>query len=281
MRRRRLKKLPLSLSNSGGLRLFFLGTGSAFTKKNYQNNLLIIKGDRHVMVDCGTRTSEAFVRLGSNVTAIDTYLITHSHADHIGGLEESMLMGRYVTRTKPTAIIDEEYESILWDQSLRGGSAMNERRDGTGLSFGDYWKVIRPTPAEVLGREGYEVSVGDIHIRAFRTRHFPEQATSWKEAFYSLGLIIDDRIFFSGDTQFDAGLVERALSDYPIEAVFQDTQFFPGGIHANLDEIITLPEEIRRMTFLMHYPDDWEKHKKKARKAGLRFARAWHYYDFD
>jgi ribonuclease BN (tRNA processing enzyme) len=281
MRRRRLKKLPLSLSSSGGLRLFFLGTGSAFTKKNYQNNLLIIKGDRHVMVDCGTRTSEAFFRLGTNVTAIDTYLITHSHADHVGGLEEAMLMGRYVTKTKPRVVITEEYENILWEQTLRGGSALNERHDGEGLSFGDYWEVLRPTPAEVLGREGYEVTVGGIRLRAFRTRHFPQQADSWKDSFYSLGLVVDDRVLFSGDTQFDPGLVERAVSDYSIETVFHDAQFFTGGIHASLDEVKTLPREIRRMTYLMHYPDNWEDHRKSARSAGLRFARTWHYYDFD
>ena len=280
MRRRRLKKLPLSLTNGGELSLFFLGTGSAFTKKNYQNNLLVIKGEDHVMVDCGTRTSEAFVRLGSNVTAIRNYLITHSHADHVGGLEEVMLMGRYVTRSKPRVVITEEYESILWDQTLRGGSALNERHDGSGLSFGDYWETVRPAPAEVLGREGYEVTLGAIKLRAFRTRHFPEQADTWKDSFYSLGLIIDDRVFFSGDTQFDPELVESAVSTHSIEAIFHDTQFFTGGIHASLDEIMTLAPEVRRKTLLMHYPDNWEKQRRKAKQARLRFARPWHYYDF-
>ncbi len=281
MRVRRLKKLPLSLTNSGALSLFFVGTGSAFTKKNYQNNLLIIKGDQHVMVDCGTRTSEAFARMKTPITAVDTFLITHSHADHVGGLEEVMLMGRYVTRRKPKAVITDDYESILWDQTLRGGSALNERQNGSGLSFGDYWDTIRPEPAEILGREGYDVFVGDIHLKAFRTRHYPEQAESWKDSFYSLGLIIDDRVFFSGDTQFDAGFVEEAVESYPIEAVFHDTQFFTGGIHASLDEILSLPEEIRRMTYLMHYPDSWNAQTKRAKAGKLKFARPWCFYEFE
>ena len=280
MHLRRLKKLPLSLTNGGGLSLFFLGTGSAFTKKNYQNNLLIIKGDRHVMVDCGTRTSEAFTRLKTPLTAVDTFLITHSHADHVGGLEEVMLMGRYVARKKPSIVITKEYETLLWEQTLRGGSAPNERHNGSTLLFDDYWETIRPTPTKVLGREGYEITIGEMRLRAFRTRHYPEQAESWSDSFYSLGLIIDDRVFFSGDTQFDSGLVEEAIAAYPIEAIFHDTQFFTGGIHASLDEVLTLPAEVRKMTHLMHYPDGWQERQKRVKQGGLRFARPWYFYDF-
>ena len=38
---------PLTLKNGGSLDLFFLGVGSAFTKRHYQTNLLIVKGDEH------------------------------------------------------------------------------------------------------------------------------------------------------------------------------------------------------------------------------------------
>ena len=33
----------INLKNDGRLSLFFIGTGSAFVKNNFQNNLLIIK----------------------------------------------------------------------------------------------------------------------------------------------------------------------------------------------------------------------------------------------
>ena len=79
---------PLKLESPGGLRLCFIGAGSAFTKKFYQNNLLILKGGDHLLVDCGTRAPEALARLGLSVTQVRNYLITHSHADHVGGLEE-------------------------------------------------------------------------------------------------------------------------------------------------------------------------------------------------
>ena len=34
----------LRLTNNGSLEMFFLGTGSAFVKKNFQNNVIVIKG---------------------------------------------------------------------------------------------------------------------------------------------------------------------------------------------------------------------------------------------
>ena len=43
----------LELKNSGGLSLFFIGAGSAFSKVNFQNNVLFIKGKNHVLIDCG------------------------------------------------------------------------------------------------------------------------------------------------------------------------------------------------------------------------------------
>jgi hypothetical protein len=44
-----------ALSNGGALSLTFIGAGSAFTKKFYQTNLLVVKGNSHLLVDCGTR----------------------------------------------------------------------------------------------------------------------------------------------------------------------------------------------------------------------------------
>ena len=41
-----------------------------------------------------------------------------------------------------------------------------------------------------------------------RTLHFPDNATSWRECAWSCGVIIDDRIFFTSDTQFDRELVD-------------------------------------------------------------------------
>ena len=56
-------RTPLKLSNDGELSLFWLGVGSAFSKLHYQTNLLIIKGEDHLLVDCGTKAPQASTNL--------------------------------------------------------------------------------------------------------------------------------------------------------------------------------------------------------------------------
>ena len=86
---------PLSLKTDGHLRVIFIGVGSAFAKRRRQSNILVIQGDHHVLIDCGTQGPLALNDIGLSVQDVNCYLPTHSHADHIGGFEEIMLMNRY------------------------------------------------------------------------------------------------------------------------------------------------------------------------------------------
>ena len=88
---------PLSLKNNGNLEMVFLGVGSAFAATLNQTNLLIIKGDTHIMVDFGMTGPKALSETtGLRPMDIEVVLPTHSHADHVGGLECLALMNRYV-----------------------------------------------------------------------------------------------------------------------------------------------------------------------------------------
>jgi ribonuclease BN (tRNA processing enzyme) len=260
----------LALQNEGQLWVYFLGCGSAFSRRHNQTNLLIVKGEDHLLVDCGNTCSRALGTAGLSILDIKDVLITHSHADHVGGLEELMLMNRYVARKKPRIHIPPAYQRILWSQSLRGGTEMNERHDGKGLSFQDYWEILRPRPIPSAPRQGHRFSVGGISIRTFRTRHYPEQAVSWEDAMYSIGFVIDERIIVSGDTQWDPEMITEVEPAGGAEHIFHDTQFYPGGIHASLDQIAQLPEEIRRSTSLVHYGDNFEDQAQKV--SDLAFA---------
>ena len=86
-----VKKVPLS--TNGELSIYFIGCGSAFAKTLKQNNILVAKGDRNILIDCGGTCSQSLFDVGVNFNDIDTYLITHSHADNVGGLAEAALFG--------------------------------------------------------------------------------------------------------------------------------------------------------------------------------------------
>ena len=273
------KKLPLV--TDGRLSLFFVGTGSAFAKTMNQNNLLVVKGKDHLLIDCGSKCMQGLFEVGICAPEICTYLITHTHADHIGGLEEVMMTGRYVARKKPNIIITETLQEILWRSSLRGGAAYSELNDGQPLEFNDFWNPLRPVRIPGMPRETWGFKAGSLRLAMPRTMHFPENATSWKDSFWSCSVILDERIFFTSDTRYDPDLILAYDRLFCFDIIFHDCQFMTGGVHASLEELSQLPEKIKRKIILMHYDDNWRNFEELAKTYGFRaFARQYHHYHF-
>jgi len=274
---RRAKKVQLT--NRGNLSLLCLGTGSAFAKILNQNNLLIVKGDDHLVVDCGNKCTQALFELGIAVPQVRNFLITHSHADHIGGLEEVMMTARYIARSRPSMVITEEYQQILWDESLKGGAAHSET--GALLGFEDFWQVIRPRRCKGYPRETWEADIGGINVQMPRTMHIPDRATSWEDSFWSCGVIVDERVMYTSDTRFDPSLLYDFDEMFDFEVIFHDCQFFTGGVHSSLEELATLPAALKSKIILMHYGDQWKDHRQAAMDAGFHsFAQQGVFYDF-
>ena len=252
---------PLQLETSGNLRIVFLGVGSAFTKRKRQSNFLIIQGDYHVLVDCGTLGSLALDDIGLSVTKVQCYLPTHSHADHIGGFEEIALVNRYITNSlnKPKMIIVEEYQDLLWAKSLSGGIEFCETKEGKPLQLTDFFDILRPKETVILGQKTWLYQHGPIDLVFMRTRHIPDSTTSIDEAQWCSGILVNNRVWVSGDTMFDR--------DYPTsfseisEVMFHDCQMFKGGVHASYSELMTLPAEVRSKMYLYHYNDNWDNPK--------------------
>ncbi len=247
---------PLKLTTvDGNLRIVFIGVGSAFAKRNRQSNMLIIQGDHHILVDCGTQGPLALDDLGLKVLDVNCYLPTHSHADHIGGYEEIMLMNRYVNNRKPELIILRDYQDLLWTKSLSGGSEYSEVDQGQSLQITDFFLVRRPKAMELDGRKCWIYQHGPIEVIIMRTRHFPNSAVSVDESQWCSGVYINKRVWISGDTMFD---YKYPLRYQNAEVMFHDCQLYPGGIHASYEELMTLPDEIRSKMFLYHYGDEWD-----------------------
>ena len=129
------------------------------------------------------------------------------------------------------------------------------------LSLVDYFDLVRPTWKTHQPREIFSLWYDGIKIEIFRTKHIPDNADTWEASFISYGLFIDDKILISGDTRFDLDL----LSHYGdrAEHIIHDVQFFPGGVHANLPELNTLPHSLKKNMMLVHYPDDYETHNEE------------------
>ncbi|MGP1587906.1 MAG: MBL fold metallo-hydrolase [Treponemataceae bacterium] len=247
---------PLELANNSGLSVFFIGTGSAFSKKYYQTNILIIKNEDHLLIDCGTLCSMALHNYGLNIQDVRNFFVSHSHADHIGGLEEVALTARFCTKIRPKFIITNAYKKLLWNESLKGGCAYSSRKKL--LTFDDYFEQIKPKKISKSGRHIFETNIGSINAKIFRTAHLPERVESWKKAVLSFGILIDDRLLFTTDSQFDKSLLDEMLLKYPsIEYIFHDCQFYEDGVHASYNQLTTLPQSIKNKMYLCHYGDNF------------------------
>jgi ribonuclease BN (tRNA processing enzyme) len=251
---------PLSLSTDGQLRVVFIGVGSAFCKRKRQSNILIIQGDHHVLVDCGTQGPLALNDIGLSVLDVRCYLPTHSHADHVGGFEEIMLMNRYTpdnnNRGLPQLIILRDYQDLLWSKSLSGGAEFCEANQGRTLQITDFFDVLRPKTQQIHGRKVWVYQHGPMEIMIMRTRHFPDTAISVDESQWCSGVFINRRVWISGDTMYDQEYPQRFAED--AEIMFHDCQLFNGGVHASYEELMTLPPDIRKKMFLYHFGDNWD-----------------------
>lgn len=250
---------PLQLTNGGELEIVFLGTGTAFARSLYQTNFFIIKGDTHILVDFGMTGPQGLAALGRRAEDIAVVLPTHSHSDHIGGIEYLTLLNRYVAqpqgRPKLTMLGTDEYLPVLWEQSLRGGLEYNELNpEGRRLGFDDFYDFHVVEPFAVSPRSVFKTNFRGIEIELFHTNHIPGEAETPQDAFITYGLVVDGRVFLSGDTKFDPDLIE--MYQDRVECFFHDASLTKNAVHASFSELNSLSEDVRRRMYLMHYQDD-------------------------
>lgn len=241
------------------MKMTFLGTGGAFSRMsvNYHNNALIEMGPYKLLLDCGSTALESLDHLESfdgQPEDVDGVLITHLHADHIGGLEELAFRGRFLAQKKfdliiPSALIP-SYTGVegdgtdLWENSLKGGlqhlqTAENEPLEAT---LDTYFNVYPVDPEKALQFSGNLISF-------FPTRHVPNKAT--------FGVRIDTdqstRVLFTAD----AKPLDQAHYEWA-DKIFHDcslTPKYPSTVHTHFEDLKELPEETRAKMSLMHYGD--------------------------
>lgn len=220
------------------MKLRMLGTGSAFAKAYYNNNALINIGGLRLMLDCGTTAPRVLHQLGIEFNEIDAVLISHIHADHVGGLEEFAFQSKFKYKRKPALYIAETLAEPLWEHSLRGGLEQE------GLNSLDDFFDVRPI------EPGKAVTIfPDLQVELLRTPHIPGKI--------SYSVLINDFFFYTADMQFDRDLLEKLVAERGVNVIFHDCQLFsPGAVHATLTELLTLPDDLQEKIYLMHYGDN-------------------------
>ena len=233
------------------MKITFAGSGSAFTKRNYQTNLIITRNRKHFLIDAGGDIRFSLDDIGMSYKDIDALYITHLHGDHIGGLEYLAFCTFFDPSVvdKITLIANNDVTRELWSHSLQGGLKSIQ---GRKMTLHDYFDV------QMIKRNG-KFYWEDITVSIVQSVHIMDEYSIVP----SYGLMITNpdeqakykKIYITGDSQFNP----NQIIDFYKEAdlIIQDCETTPynSGVHANFMELKTLPEEIKNKMILQHYSD--------------------------
>ncbi len=232
------------------MKLIWLGTGSGLNFK-LGNTSFLVKGDqnRNLLVDCGyTVTSELLKR--GELASITDILITHSHSDHVGGLEGLGFMNYFGLKKReeqnPNLYLGSEgFKQMLWNNCLKGSMQKIQNFNGLALdaSLDTYFNSVVSSKINIPGIPEIKF-VPTMHVQGME----------------SYAIDFANGIYYSGDT------IELPPENKKI--LFQDCQCFysgPGDVHISYDKLLReMSDEHRAKTYLVHLSGNWETKNPKA-----------------
>lgn len=223
------------------LQIQMLGTGSAFSKLYYNTSALIRSTNATILIDCGPTVPTSLSEIKLELDQIDGILISHIHADHVGGLEEVAFRLFYQCNRKRVKLyVTEPLAEVLWENSLKGG-LYNPEEGFHQLE--DYFELVY-----LQERVPYQIAT-DLTIEIIPTLHIAQKLN------YSI--FINHLTFYSADVQFNQELIiNEVIRTRNCHTIFHDCQLDgPGYVHTTLAELLTLPDDIQKLIYLMHYGD--------------------------
>lgn len=229
------------------MKLIFLGSGSAFTPRefNYQSNMVLQADDGHLLlIDCGTDARFSLQELGFDYRDVHDVYISHSHADHAGGLEWLCFSNYFYNHCahKPTLHVSKDLGGNLWEHTLSGGLSSLEGEEATLETYFNVDLVDNKKSFTWKGIQFYLIKT--IHVM---------NAFSVMPSYGLLFKINDKSVYITTDTQF----IPEQLTGFYEEAdiIFQDceTSKVKSGVHAHYDQLIKLDDSIKQKMWLYHY----------------------------
>ncbi|NIQ40296.1 MAG: MBL fold metallo-hydrolase [Proteobacteria bacterium] len=241
-----------------------LGVGDFFTEVHNFSSFVINADGRFTLVDCPDglpriiKEMNRVADIGVRPDKLNHIMVTHLHGDHSNGLEGMAYYKKFLQGgKKPVVYSIREVLKDLWPGKLK--SAMKSLYAGSSERIGtlsvrellkecerakleDYFSVF---PLEF--NKANRVNGLDVEVRSVR-HHIPTFGFRATYRGKALG--------YSSDTFFDPSLIDF-LKDCDMiihECDFQNKSPHK-GIHTGYNDLVRLPESIKKKIFLIHYPD--------------------------
>jgi len=235
--------------------LQFIGCGDAFGSGGRCNTCFHLVGrTTNALIDCGATSLVAMNRLAIDRNAIDVILITHYHADHIGGLPFFILESHYVLKRHRGLIVagppglKSRYAELM-ETAFAGTKSMQ-------------WSFPLTLMELDIGKRN---DVGNMRVTPFHVLHDDRAGPCVGFRIEADGKVVA----FSGDTQWTESLIDigRDADLFISEAYTHDK---PISGHMALSELERHLVEIGpKRLILTHMSNDM-----LARRAKLSFEAA-------
>ena len=209
-----------------------LGHGNAFSDPEVGNSsYLITHGSHRILLDCGVHVPASMIELGIDPGSITDVVISHLHADHVGGLEELLYRRMFVCKASPVRIHMGAGVRHTW---LRVCSQIGNGLGDPRLAW--YREMF------AYHAEQPPVMVSDeLSLIPYLTDH---GKLIWPVTCYSFMLNVGDKkIFFSGDRvwrhEADEGIF-AAMADADLVLHELEVGVVGSGNHTHVIDIINV-----------------------------------------
>lgn len=231
----------------GHMELKFLGVGDAFASSEHFNTSAILTENtgEHMLIDCGISTPIALEEAGYKPEDLDAVYISHLHADHVGALEWLGFYTAFVAKKKIKLFIHEDLIKDLWD-SLKISMQYTSNQVNSLDTFFDVNVISTHKPFK--WGDSFFIIAKQLHIN------------NYMQNIYSYGLFGKARdyiFYYTSDTLFNpCNNIKDAFMYMKADIIFHDCETVNSSpVHAHYDELIHLPDNLKRKMWLMHYQD--------------------------
>lgn len=191
-----------------------------------RSSMMVETGEQRIVIDCGPDFRQQMLR--EQVESIDAILVTHSHKDHLGGLDDVRAFNYILQR--PAAV----------------------------YATKDAHREIRREYAYAFTGHRYP-GVPEIHLHAFGKRHFylrtqrvtPIRAIHYADDQYVYGFRINDFTYLTDVFRIEPDQLEKIRGTRVL--VVNALRKKPHYSHMNLEEALALIREINpERAYLTH-----------------------------
>jgi len=212
--------------------LHFLGVGAAHAVTLGSSAVVLERDDAPVLlVDCGPDTLDRY--LAAYGSAPSALFITHTHMDHVAGLEQLFIRLWFDQRLRGRTRLFVHAGLMPWLQA-RVADYPGVLAEG-GVNF---WEAFRLLPCT----RGFWLD--GLWFDVFATRHHVPGT--------SYGLALDGSFVYTGDTRPIPEVLARYAGSG--EVIVHDCSLVGNPSHTGIDDIEReYPEALRRRMILYHY----------------------------